>query len=137
MGDSTLVSSTKYIKIYAPDCSRARKRDGYARRSHVVAEKALGKPLLKETIIHHHDEDTHNDSNDNLVICEDENYHRLLHKRMRIVKLGGDPNTDKICGRCNLAKPFKEFYRSRSMNSSDRRQNRCISCMLEVAKIKK
>ena len=49
----------------------------------VVAEKALGKPLPKGARVHHVNLDTHDNRRRNLVICPDEAYHQLLHKRMR------------------------------------------------------
>lgn len=49
----------------------------------VVAERALGKPLPNGAVVHHVNLDTHDNRPCNLVICPDEAYHRLLHKRMR------------------------------------------------------
>lgn len=119
---------TKYIEIYAPECSRARKRDGYARRCNVVAEKALGKPLPPKSQIHHFDENKRNDSNTNLVICEDESYHRLLHKRKRILDKGGNPNNDFICNKCDSIKSKYNFYTSKS--SSSGYQSWCKNCLI-------
>jgi HNH endonuclease len=49
----------------------------------LVAEKALGKPLPKGAIVHHVDGNTLNNAPSNLVICQDQAYHCLLHKRQR------------------------------------------------------
>lgn len=49
-----------------------------------LAEKALGKPLPKGAVVHHLNElpwDNHTPLN--LVICPDQAYHMLLHKRAR------------------------------------------------------
>ena len=48
-----------------------------------IAEKALGKPLDSKHPVHHVDGDKTNNANSNLVICEDNAYHSLLHKRQR------------------------------------------------------
>jgi hypothetical protein len=48
-----------------------------------------------------------------LVICQDAAYHNLLHARMRIVRAGGNPNTDRVCSACRTAKPRTDFSRNR------------------------
>jgi hypothetical protein len=55
----------------------------------LIAEKALGKYLPDNAIIHHANENKLDDRNSNLVICENETYHRLLHKRLRAYKACG------------------------------------------------
>jgi len=50
----------------------------------VLAEKALGRPLPKGTIVHHmNEEPADNYTPFNLVICPDQDYHLLLHRRMK------------------------------------------------------
>lgn len=74
------------------------------------AEKALGKPLPPQAIVHHADGSQHEDAP--LVICQDSAYHKLLHYRMRVKAAGGDPKTQKVCSRCQAPKNFSEFYKS-------------------------
>lgn len=73
--------------IYMPSHIRANKN--YILRYILVAEKILGKPLPKAAVIHHVDENTSNDENVNLVICENDTYHKLLHQRIRALKSCG------------------------------------------------
>jgi len=90
------------------------KGDGW-KRTHVrIAETALGKPLPLGAQVHHLNEDGTDNRNNNLVICEDLAYHRLLHVRTRIVRAGGDPDKERICGRCRRVKPFAEMSRARN-----------------------
>jgi hypothetical protein len=73
--------------------------NGYVFEHILVAEKALGKPLPPGAIPHHANENKADNSSGNLVICQDENYHRLLHKRKRALKACGHANWKK-CRRC-------------------------------------
>lgn len=49
----------------------------------LVAEKALGKRLPSGAVVHHVNEKRADNRPQNLVICPNEDYHRLLHKRMK------------------------------------------------------
>jgi hypothetical protein len=58
-------------------------KNGYVLEHILIAEKALGKPLPPGAIVHH-TKSVHD--NGNLVICQDQAYHLLLHQRMRSYK---------------------------------------------------
>src|SRR5881396_1128832 len=75
------------------------------------AKQAAGHELPARAVIHHPDHDGTNPSA-RLVICEDQAYHMLLHARERIVRAGGNPNTDKLCGTCHRVKPRTAFCAS-------------------------
>jgi hypothetical protein len=75
------------------------------------AERALGKPLPPGALVHHADGSKADDAP--LVICQDDEYHKLLHARMRVKAAGGDPNTERVCGHCDKVKVFDEFRRDR------------------------
>jgi hypothetical protein len=66
-------------------------------RHRALAEKALGKSLPPKAVVHHHGPV----KNDVLVICENQGYHLLLHRRQRALRACG--NADwlccEICGR--------------------------------------
>ena len=48
----------------------------------VLAEKALGRKLPRGAVVHHMGEPDDNHGFCKLVICPDQEYHTLLHKRM-------------------------------------------------------
>jgi hypothetical protein len=58
-----------YLFVYDSDSKSKRTEHGYR------AKRALGKSLPKGTKVHHH-------NCDQLVICESNSYHKLLHRRM-------------------------------------------------------
>ena len=74
----------------------------------VIASKALGKPLKRSYRVHHIDEVRDNNENRNLVLCENQSYHRLLHLRSRSLEASGHPDYF-YCPECKAWKPQSEF----------------------------
>lgn len=86
--------------------------DGRVVKAHRLrAERALGKPLPAGAEVHH--VDGTKSPRSPLVICPDSAYHHLLHVRQRVLRAGGNPNTDKICATCKALKLQGEFASSR------------------------
>jgi hypothetical protein len=65
----------------------------------LIAESALGKYLPTGAEVHHIDQNRRNNSNANLVICENREYHRLLHTRTQAYYSTGDA-TKRQCWVC-------------------------------------
>lgn len=85
------ISHDGYISINA---------NGRLVQEHVaIATKALGRPLPAAAIVHHADGNTLNNANDNLVICPNQAYHYLLHRRMHALDACGNPDWVK-CKYC-------------------------------------
>lgn len=91
------------------------------KRLHVLkAERALGRSLPKGAVVHHVDENKWNNTNSNLVICQDHAYHMLLHARAKVVRAGGDPATQRVCRQCGLL-PLDRF--------GQREYGQCRACI--------
>lgn len=58
-------------------------------RAVAIVEQVLGKRLPAGAIVHHADGDESNDANSNLVVCKDQAYHMLLHKRSKAYDVTG------------------------------------------------
>lgn len=83
-----------YIGIYQPEHPRASKqgggRGGYVPEHVLVAEKALGKFLPVRAVVHHVNGVITDNRPQNLVICEDQAYHLLIHRRARQKAAAGE-----------------------------------------------
>jgi hypothetical protein len=71
---------------------------------YLVAERAYGGYLPRGVSIHHVDGDSTNNANNNLVICQDEAYHRLLHRRARALAACGHASWRK----CTYCKEYDD-----------------------------
>ena len=69
-------------------------RDGRLKVEHI-----LNRPLRSANQIHHIDGNSQNNSNSNLVVCEDQEYHHLIHMRARALKECGHKDW-KRCTYC-------------------------------------
>lgn len=115
-----------YKQIYLPSHPRASSK-GMVKEHIVIVEKALGYFLDIKHQVHHFDENPFNNKNNNLVICEDQTYHRLLHFRQKIVKLGGNPNIDIYCWKCKNLK-HKDKFNILNSNKITNRSRICQKC---------
>ena len=94
---------------------RARTENGRMQAVHRHrAERALGKALPPGAVVHH--ADGSRDEYAPLVICENEAYHALLHRRMSLISRGVNPNTQNLCLICGCIKTRSEFSPIKSMS---------------------
>ena len=98
------------VYVYSPSNLRANK--GCVKRALLVVESAIKKPLKTGAIIHHVDGNSLNDSNKNLVVCEDIKYHLDLHRRSRAYRACGNPKWFK-CGHCHEYDDSKKMYQGK------------------------
>jgi hypothetical protein len=92
----------------------------------LTAEKALGKRLPLGAEVHHVNSDRTDASAGNLVICQDHAYHMLLHVRTRVLRAGGNPNTQRICCRCKQLTQIQDLAGDKS---------RCRPCALATQQL--
>lgn len=64
-----------------------------------VVEAVLGRKLPYGPQVHHIDDNKENNANDNLVLCQDSAYHKLLHSRAKAYDEFGNANHRK-CQYC-------------------------------------
>lgn len=78
----------------------------------LLAEKALGKPLPEQAVVHHMNGDPADNFRPwNLVVCPDQSYHMLLHSRAQA--LGYEP----VGGFGLASKPLKYLRSGKRKNS--------------------
>ena len=99
---------TKYYFLRKPFHKRAI-MGGYVQEHIIIAEKVLGKYLPENAVVHHINNDGLNNANSNLVICQDDEYHKLLHKRERALNDCGHASwlKCKFCGQYDATENLK------------------------------
>lgn len=80
-----------YIKIYRPDHINADKC-GYVYEHNLIIEKAIGKPIPLSAEPHHINGCRNDNKNNNLVLCQNHQYHQMLHQRQRALETCGHAN---------------------------------------------
>lgn len=78
------------------------KRGAKYTRTRKIVEKVLGRKLDGKHPVHHIDRSNTNDTPSNLVVCEDAEYHNLIHRRTEALHSCG--NAKWI--RCNYCKKY-------------------------------
>jgi hypothetical protein len=99
-----------------------------------LVEKILGYKLPYKTVIHHIDGNPFNNSIRNLVVCENDAYHKLLHQRNKAIKECGHVDWRKctICKKYDRPENLKKsgsaiYHRQCKAKSSRDSYYRCKS----------
>ena len=96
------------VYLYHPGHPRANSR-GYVLQSIIIAEDILGKPLPHGAKVHHANLDKIDENG--LVICQNESYHQLLHRRTIAYRACGHANYLRCYFCNNFDDPTKLFVR--------------------------
>lgn len=119
------VSSNGRPMLWMPDHPRSHSNGkggtGSVYEHIIIAEKALGKFLPEKAHVHHADTNIKNNSNNNLVICEDRVYHGLLHRRTRAYQASGNPHWCR-CIYCKKYDNPENMYTNKKNNMSQHRE---------------
>lgn len=92
-----------YVMILSPSHPRAGK-NGYVAEQYLVVEKILGRFLPLTAIVHHDNKKKADNRPSNLVVCQDQIYHNLLHQRIRSLEACGHANWRK----CHYCKQYDD-----------------------------
>jgi hypothetical protein len=120
-----------WVLLYDPAHPRAAK-DGYVREHVAVASRVLGKPVPLPAVVHHVDRDRGNNVPSNLVICQDQSYHRLLHNRLDALLACGDP-AKRMCIYCKVWSSLNELVHA----GEQYRHRDCHAAAVREAKARK
>lgn len=112
-----------YVMIWCPDHPRAHVA-GYVFEHILVAEHAIGHHLPVKAQVHHVNEKKDENRGSNLVICEDQKYHALLHHRMRALRATGSA-TARQCVFCKEWNMADDPIANMSFNSHSWRHRSC------------
>ncbi len=112
-----------YIEVYV---GRERTKWGKMKQHILVAEAALGKKFPVGAVMHHVDGNATNNGVENLVMCENQSYHKLLHLRAKRLRDFGRFDAKK-CWYCQRVKTLDGFYRDSSV-ALDGRSPICKTC---------
>lgn len=115
----------KYDTIFVGIGIKGANNSGHKGVHIVKAEKALGRYIPDKAEVHHLDGDSRNNENNNIVICENRAYHKLLHRRLRAYEATGNPNM-AVCGICKKWDfPENLYIKENKKNGPTIRHRKC------------
>lgn len=123
-------SQSGYVFVHHPGHPRANKNS--IQEHIIVAEHALGRHLPPKALVHHVNGRRCENQGRNLVICEDDAYHLLLHKRARAIK-AGHPATWRKCWKCKTYDEPSNLFHYGSTAVHRQRALKCVSMVYDAS----
>jgi len=119
--------SKQYVTVYTPGHPKA-SESNHVTEHRIVVEKAMGKYLPDNAVVHHVNGNKQDNRPRNLVVCQDNAYHKLIHARERRLKSTGSFDLKK-CACCQQIFTLEEFGKDKSQ--WDNKRLYCNSCERE------
>ena len=125
------------ILIYMPAHPQATNKR-YVTEQRIKVEAALGRILPPRSVIHHIDLNSHNNANSNLVLCEDQSYHTLIHRRARALRACGNAEWLKcpICKKYDSPENMYVCYKDDGTPKFGRHRECHAKNMIRLKKLK-
>lgn len=123
---TTAAHTTRYVKA-------GKGRHSYEHQR--IAAAVLGRPVPAGVQVHHVDGNGRNNTRRNLVICDSQRYHQILHARARVLVAGGDPNADAWCSICQHVRPLRMFWIRKSGRRVGRPSSECRYCTMDRIRV--
>jgi hypothetical protein len=117
-----------YVHVLVDGEHHRKNSRGYVMEHILIVESVLGKEFKHPNRIHHINGDRSDNRKENLVVCENERYHQLLHTRTRALKESGSVNNRK-CKFCKCYGEPKELsgYHNPKNGSDDYYHPKCAA----------
>lgn len=116
-----IVDTLGYVRILKKDHPRS-DINGYVKEHILIVESIFGGSLPSGSSIHHVNEIRSDNRPENLVLCQDEAYHHLLHDRMKAKKECENASWRK----CHYCKQYDDPIRL-SLNGSSAYHQKCAN----------
>lgn len=123
------VRADGYVTVMIPGHPRA--SNGRVLEHVLVVETLLGRPLPTGAVIHHVGDLTDNGPG-RLVVLQNQTEHLALHCRLRVLKAGGNPWTQRMCVYCRCALDVSQFY----VLKRGRLSSHCRQCRKDRGRVK-
>ncbi len=88
-----------YVMVHSPDHPKS-DRGGYMPEATLIVERAMGKYLPNGALPHHINGRRNDNRPQNLIVCQDNIYHGLLHQRQKALMACGHADW-RQCGYCH------------------------------------